>query len=310
MRFVAHLPSFSGQALRGRVRLGGEVCNMNRSRSLLLCVPLVLGLVFASASASGTATEPLARWLFETTKELPRSHAPGESRDDELVRLERLSRAYALAVVPYANGTGWTGSELAMALLILIYEETKLDERIHAGTGHPTWTEDRGLAKCLGQLHSSKLIPIELWMKLAGTDEESTLRCAEATAKVWVSVSKQCGAWIGQRASRERVAATFMAYGSGGSCTPDERAWARADKWLTRMQKRPDRSPVKGFRRAMPSEIPDKALDEAKTLLNSEDFKLGFLRTMQLGEPPKAWAFRVEQHADGKIGVSVLVAEK
>lgn len=306
MRALGLVPE-SRQGMGPYARLCGEVCIMTRLRLFMVSVCLILGI---GIPAHATHEEPLARWLFETARELPRSHAPGETESEELARLERLSRGFAHAVVPYADGKGWTGSELAMAILILTNEETRFDERIHAGTGHPVWNEDRGLAKCLGQIHASRLVPEDEWKTLSGTDEESTARCADATARVWVSVAKQCGVWIGQRASRERVAATFMGYGSGGNCKPDDRAWGRADKWLTRMQKRPDKSPVKGFRRAMPSEIPEPALIEASTLLSSEDFKLGYVRAMRLGDPPRSWAFRVEQHADGKVGVSVLVAEK
>jgi len=279
---------------------------MKHLRIWACCLLTVFGF---SGTASATRTESLARWLFETAKELPRSHAPGETEPEEHARLERVSKGYAQAVVPYADGKGWTGSELAMALLILIAEETKLDKRIHEGTGHPVWHEDHGRSKCLGQVQASGLVPRQIWATLTGSDDDATLRCAEATATVWVSMAKQCGVWYSQRASRAGVAATFMAYGSGGSCTPDERAWSRADKWLARMQKRPDRSPIRGYRRAFPSEIPEDVRREATSLLGSEDFHIGHERRMGFGSPPRSWAFRVEAHADGKIGVSVLLEE-
>jgi hypothetical protein len=276
---------------------------MTRLRIFLIAtMTLVLGLTSSPAVATGTAA--LSKWLFETARDLPRSHAPGESMTEELLRLERITVAYAGAVVPYADGKGWTGSELAMAVLILIVEESQLDQRIHAGTGHPVWHEDRGRSKCLGQIQASRLIPAELWRTLTGLDEESTTRCAEATVAVWVSQAKQCGVWYGRRASREAVAETFMAYGSGGKCAPDDRAYERADKWLARMQKRPDRSPVKGFRRVMPSELTEEARKEAESFLESEEFSVGALRRLN------DWAFRGERHADGKVGVSVFREDK
>lgn len=274
---------------------------------LLVALCLVVALVAVRAEATREA--PLAAWLFATAKELPRSHAPGETETAEAIRLERISRAYAFATLPYANGHGWTASELGMALLILADEETRLDERIHAGGEHPVWTQDHGLAKCLGQLHVSKLVPQSLWAKLGGTDEDATRRCAEATALVWVAVAKNCGVWLGARADRNRVAEAFMAYGSGGKCKPDERAWSRADKWLARMQKRPDRSPIPGYRRAMPSEVEVGVAEEAEAMRGEIHGKedVGEVRTKPIGE--HTWAFRVEAHEDGKVGVSVLVAE-
>jgi hypothetical protein len=281
---------------------------MRRTWVLVATLGVALSLSFGDARATGKAA--LTQWLFETAREMPRSHAPGETPEEELSRLERIARGYADSVVPYADGKGWTGSELAMALWILIYEESKFDLRIHAGTGHPIWHEDHGRSKCLGQLQESSLVPRDIWIDLAGTDEENTFRCAAATAKVYVSVASRCGVWYGRRASREAVAEAFMAYGSGGKCTPDDRAYARADKWLARMQKRPDRSPLRGYRRAMPSEVILGASAEAMRLveeMKTADIPIGFVRESRLGE--KMWAFRVEHHADGKTGVSVFLKE-
>jgi len=277
--------------------------NSFRRRFLALWVVggLLIGGFVGRASA---VTQPvLAGWLYTSGLDLDHSEAPGETREGYLVRMEVIATELAGASRKVADGRGWTASELAMAILTLWHEETRFDERIHAGTKHPVWHEDYGRAKCLGQLHASLIIPKEQWAELTGTDHGRTRLCADATVKVWTSMAKQCGVWYGQRASRNAVAKTFAAYGSGGKCAPNDRAWARADKWLGRMGNRPDRSPVKGYRRLLPSAVPPEIRARAEQLVAAGNLSPG---TRHEVGPHILY---VERHAAGKIGVSVLVAE-
>jgi hypothetical protein len=148
-----------------------------------------------------------------------------------------------------------------------------------------------------------------------GTAEDATRLCADATARLLVAQARQCGVWPGQRADRTKVAKTFAAYASGGGCDPNDQAWARADKWLAAIAKRPDRAPVKGYRRALPSEIPDEVKSGATAtagLLSWPDDavrpKIG--ATFTLSDPRlSSYKLLVENHADSKVGVSVLVLE-
>jgi hypothetical protein len=254
-------------------------------------------------------TATIAAWLLTEALKLPHSAAPGETPEAYRERMGTVSASLATTATTYADGRGWTATELAAAMLVLWHEETLFDQRIHAGLPHPKWTQDDGKATCNGQIHRSMLVPPEVWSTLSGTDEPATTRCARATAIVMVAQARQCGAWLGQRASRGAVARTMMGYGSGGTCAPDDRAWARADKWLSLMKNRPDRSPVKGFRRAVPGEIP-AAVREAADRVRSDigkDAVIGKVYPAEAGG--QKYALVVERHAEGKTGISVLVAE-
>lgn len=254
-------------------------------------------------------TAVIAAWLLTEVSKMPLSRAPDETPEQARGRLEVATSSLAEAAKDQADGTGWTSTELAAWGLVLWHAETLLDARVHAGLPHPVWTQDRGLARCLGQLHASSLVPPDEWARLAGTDEAATLQCARATLRVAVAQGRRCGTYIGVRASRERVAQVFAAYGSGGKCKPDDRAWQRADRWLKVMASRPDRSPVKGYRRILPMEIPREVLvraaDVKKEIALYKPGEVFYMRP----SPGKDYALLVERHAEGKTGVSVLVRE-
>lgn len=272
--------------------------------ALLLSLTLVLGIHAAAADQRSG----LERWLFATANKLEHSSAPGETREDYEQRLGGMSAALARATKPYANGLGWTTTELGLAMLTLWHAETLFDQRVHAGMQHPKWTQDKGRARCLGQIHVSLLVPQSEWERLVGTDEGATQMCADATARIWVAQARQCGVWYGQRADRNKVAKVFAAYASGGNCRPGERDWARADKWLAGIAQRPDRSPVKGYRRAAPAEIPSNVKEDARTLAT----ELAPPGGHKVGAQFPVWGsflLLVEKHAEGKIGVSVLMKE-
>jgi hypothetical protein len=252
----------------------------------------------------------LAKWLLAVALSLPRSHAPDETRDAELERLKILASSMAEAAVPYADGRGWTASELALAGLIIWHGETLLDERPHAGKPHPEWTQDNGLATCGMQLHTSKLVPPELWATLAGADEEATLRCARAGLLVLVAQARTCGVWRGRRADRDAVAKAMAAYATGGHCAPTEREWQRANRWQDLIARRPDRPArsLEGFHRVPQGGVPPElsTLELMHELLEGE-VKSGFVRFEQARG--RQYALVVEPHAGGKTGISVFVED-
>jgi hypothetical protein len=258
--------------------------------------------------------EVVAAWLLVEALKMPISKVPDETRDQLQSRLTVATNSLAVAARDQSDGSGWSMTELAAWGLVLWNEEARFDMRVHAGLPHPRWTQDDGLARCMGQLHTSRLIPPEMWARLAGTSEEATTQCARATLLVARAQGRRCGTYIGVRASRDRVAAVFAAYGSGGNCKPNDRAWTRADRWLKVMASRPDKSPVKGYRRVMPREIPSAVSDHAAALASflgpewpaENRLKLGDVQTFL---PDPRYKLIIEKHARGKVGVSVLVRE-
>lgn len=201
-----------------------------KALSLILCALLVF-LV-------GMAPRPtVADRLYGVARTLGVSKDPAETDEARDARLAMIADAVAAETAPYADGSGWRHLELAVAVFELFYAEARLDRRIHAGVPHPTWTSDHGRAKCLGQIHVSDLIPRSEWETLAGDGLEATRRCARATALVLVWQARQCGVWSRQRATPDRVAFSFAAYGTGGNCTAYPAALTRAREWADLLEK-------------------------------------------------------------------------
>lgn len=256
----------------------------------------------------------VAAWLAAELVKLPGSRAPGETREDYVDRVRQVAEAEAEEAAPFANGSGWTSTEIAAAGAVIWYSETLFDKRIHAGEAHPVWTQDHGLARCGMQLHTSGIVPQDVWEKLAGLGKDSTHLCAQYGLRVVIAQAKQCGVFMGQRADRRRVAETFASYASGGKCKPTDRDWQRADLWLKIMATRPDHEKklLPGFRRVGPSEVPQKILDSARGIVSEigkqPEIVPGFRRT-EHGPDGRVYVSLVEKHAEGKVGVSVFVKE-
>lgn len=256
----------------------------------------------------------VAAWLATELAKLPGSHAPGETREEYIDRSKEVATALAEEATPYANGTGWTSTELAAAGAIIWYSETLLDKRIQVGEQHPVWTQDHGLARCGMQLHVSGLVPQDVWERLAGPGIDPIHLCAQYGLRVVVAQARQCGVFIGFRANRDRVAKTFASYASGGKCVPSDRDWQRADLWLKMMAGRPDheKKTLPGYRRAGPREIPPKILSSARGIASEigrePEIVPGFKRT-EYGPDGRVFVSLVEKHAEGKIGVSVFIED-
>jgi hypothetical protein len=280
---------------------------MKRFTILLLTLATLFGAVSADADTSG-----LSRWLYSIAEKMPHSAAPGETLEQYKERLAGMTKAVAVSMKPYANGQGWTTTELGLMVLEVWNAETLFDQRIHAGLEHPKWTQDSGRAKCMGQIHVSVLVPQEQWEKTVGTDEGATQLCADATARVVVAQARNCGVWAGQRADRNKVAKVFAAYASGGACVPTERDYARADKWNSFIARRPDRSPIRGFRRAGAGELTPEAVEEARRMaadLGKEPSVHVGSTSLEFGSGPAKYQLLVEKHADNKVGVSIFLKE-
>jgi hypothetical protein len=263
-------------------------------------------------------TTAIAVWIAAELARLPGSHAPGETRDQYNQRAAEISTALAEEAVPYANGMGWSATELAAAGAVIWYSETLLDKRVHAGEQHPVWTQDHGLAHCGFQLHVSGLVPLEVWERLAGLDADATHLCARYGLRVVVAQAHECGVFSGVRADRNRVAKTFASFASGGKCVPSDRDWQRADLWLKMMASRPDNSKktLPGYRRVGPLEVPEDVRMSADGIVDTLSAAWPKANRAHVGDTftptePKFANYKllVEKHAEGKIGVSIFVKE-
>jgi hypothetical protein len=81
--------------------------------------------------------------------------------------------------------------ELAIGLFTIGKFETRFAKHVHEDRCRP-WECDVGQAKSLFQVHVSKIIPINVWLRLGGTSPEATLLSARAAAAMW-SRAWQCG---------------------------------------------------------------------------------------------------------------------
>jgi hypothetical protein len=149
-----------------------------------------------------------------------------ETPEQYQTRLETIAEAVALEAKAIAPAH-LDSRALAAATLTVWYGETRFAYEVHA-LGTSRWKQDRGKARCMGQLHVSKLVPADEWEQMVGADLQSTRRCARATIRVLLAVSRYCGA---AHASEAHMARVFAAYGSGQGCGVDQRARSRARRW-------------------------------------------------------------------------------
>ncbi len=162
--------------------------------------------------------------LFTIATHLPTAMVPrGLSPEPPEYREARID-TISLAIDDVTNNP-----EEAAATLTVMYGESKLDPIIHAGGIHPVWTQDKGRARCLSQLHKSGQVPE--WATLAGTDYEATRRCALATIRVLRSSAWKCRVSL-YTPTEADMARVFAEYGLGaGFCRPTVQSMARARMW-------------------------------------------------------------------------------
>lgn len=277
-----------------------------------------LGIALCAALLVPTRAEAISdhvvsQWLTTELLKLPKSRAPGETREDFEARVREISIALVEEARQFADGKGWTLTELAAAGAVIWQGETLFDRRIQVGEEHPIWNQDHGLARCGMQLHVSGIVPQDVWAKLVGEGKDAVHLCAQYGLRVVIAQAKQCGVYFSQRADRRRIAWTFAAYGSGGNCSPKDSSWQRADRWVRMMASRPDheKKAHPGFRRVAPGEVPHPIKTAADGIVaaigKQADVVPGYERHESVDG--RLFALVVERHAEGKIGVSVLVRE-
>lgn len=161
----------------------------------------------------------LALWLRAFTA--PWQVAPTTETPEQLdARLDRIHFAVAAEAAAFARSTLLTPEQLAAATLVIWHGESRFGPIVHAG-GVNEWGSDRGKARCLGQLHSSRLLPRAEWEQLGGTDTAATRRCARATMRVFNSMLWLC---------EGDLTGAFSAYATGRGCAHIELGRARARK--------------------------------------------------------------------------------
>lgn len=138
-----------------------------------------------------------------------------ETPEARRARVEVVAQAIDEAV----RATPWPGSKRELAALLAVTadgESGGLALRIHAGKCRPKEC-DHGRAVSLWQLHASKLVPLEEWERMGGTDLEATTLAAMAAARVYLSHRKACGDLRG----------AISLYATGSTCD-----WSGADDRL------------------------------------------------------------------------------
>lgn len=266
--------------------------------------------------------------LFKVAQAIPHLLAPDETHEQWDERVHMIVEENYEAAGKFADGKGWTRFELASAVTVKQGNESGgFDRRVHAGEVHPVWTQDKGLARCLGQLHETKdqrgnpagPVPRAVWDKIAGLDLESTALCAHVTTAVLVSHAKQCGVFLGRRASRQLVAQAFASYAYGGKCVPEEREWKQALQWETLMMKFGPAPDLLGYHCVPLGSVPEDVRKQAQELvaLMAVGWEQSGGRRIypKVGEtystnPNGDFKMRLERHAEGKVGVSVFALDE
>lgn len=121
----------------------------------------------------------------------------------------------------------WGCKALAVAVLAHWYEESRFALEVHEGIEHPVWTQDKGRARCLGQLHVG-LVPEYEWQRLAGLDEAATRRCALWTAR---ALTRMAGYCRGKRTKLQDVLVPMFSGLGGGGCSPTASGRAKAARF-------------------------------------------------------------------------------
>ena len=167
--------------------------------------------------------------------------APLSPEDEDARRWLIATQLWQEALMPSARSEDFAlpASDRAAILLALWVEESALEYNVHAGLVSRLGTQDRGKARCMGQLRVSPFLPRADWETLAGLDADSTGRCAEWTAAAFAAQAKHCKLrrelsrtvrWT-KHLGHGEAAVLFSGYGRN-ICAPDARHYARADRFI------------------------------------------------------------------------------
>ena len=164
----------------------------------------------------------------------PPWYPPGknpELPDQYRARLDTIAQAVAIEAAQVKK-TRLDKRALAAATLVIWYGETRFSHGVHV-KGVSRWGQDRGKARCMGQIHVSGLVPKKEWDLLVGGDLEATRRCARATLRVLAAQSRYCGV---RRPTEAGIAKVISAYGTGKGCRTTDQGKKRARRWARLMK--------------------------------------------------------------------------
>lgn len=158
----------------------------------------------------------LALALWAIALAFPRPVACPETLDAYTTRVATIVHAAALETRSPSE---------AAAVLVVFYAESTFRLDIHSGEK----LGDSGRARCLGQVHPHA----KDWHLLAGTDLESTQRCAAQAIRHlrWGRACTRKGGEV------TRMAYAFAYYGAGHCTEPGAEARHRARMWAKTMAK-------------------------------------------------------------------------
>lgn len=118
----------------------------------------------------------------------------------------------------------WTRRAWVAALLAKGEAESgNWAKAVHSGAR----TGDGGRARCVGQVHSSKLLPRAAWLATTGTSREATRRCWRAVLRYLRGAMGHCRGGL----NVDGFARAYALYGTGDSCEPTSWSRRRAQRW-------------------------------------------------------------------------------
>lgn len=169
----------------------------------------------------------LAKLLAIVLAWTPTWYPPGGGPETREQRTQRWAMASDTMVQSGGSGITkfWPQDNVALIATIFRYESA-LDYHVHGGEPSPIGSQDKGKARCLGQIQQSRLLTKKEWVGLAGRDRAATRRCADMVLRVMWYHAKRCKmrqeipGSIRWRAMLTDVEARvlFTAYGTGITC--------------------------------------------------------------------------------------------
>lgn len=174
-------------------------------------------------------TDRMLEKLLAVLVALPAPFYPPGRGPETPDEYERRLRTMAKAIVVESYTDHWTGrprEDLVALVAVTWYQESHFHLAVHKGEARGAG----GRANCLGQIVPNSLVPRSKWRRLAGSDLESTRRCAAATIRIVAHHADKCVTHDGALTQMD-AAKVFAGYAKGQSCVPGRRSLFRAKRW-------------------------------------------------------------------------------
>lgn len=169
-----------------------------------------------------------------------------EAYVDRRERLEVIAHAASIEAAAAPPGWRWTTLAMTATLLATSYEEgQRWALSVHDGSRLGDCDDDgtNCRARCVNQLHLHPTwVPGPMWRATTGTDLYSTQLCMRGAVRILSHYSARCvSPWRAKHDLEGALARVVAGYGTGHSCEPAGRPWARARakravKWLRELE--------------------------------------------------------------------------